>query len=94
MRVYVGLYRGHILVARVTLLPSYLEQEEVRQLSSGVGDAGSGVVEEEEEGDRRAGRVAVEPAGSRSPSVSVFPAVSVPESLAACGLALVLCMDP
>ena len=52
------------------------------------------VVVVEEEGDRRAGRVAVEPAGSRSPSVSVFPAVSVPESLAACGLALVLCMDP
>ena len=41
MRVYVGLYRGHILVARVTL-PSYLKEQEVRQLSSGVGDAGGG----------------------------------------------------
>jgi len=42
MRVYVRLHRGHILVARVTLFPSYLKEEEVRQLSSGVGDAGGG----------------------------------------------------
>lgn len=95
-RVDAQLYRGHVLAARVTLPSSSLEQEvsEVKQRSP------AGLVtlevEVEEEADRRAGRGAVEPAGSRSSSASVFPAVSVPESLEACGLVLVLvlCMDP
>ena len=53
----------------------------------------------EEEGDRRAGRVAVETLVRDRLALPwrVFPAassVSVPERLEACGLVLVLCMDP
>ena len=53
----------------------------------------------EEEGDRRTGRIAVETLVRDRLALPwrVFPAassVSVPERLEACGLVLVLCMDP
>lgn len=50
----------------------------------------------EEEGDRRAGRVAVETLVRDRLALPwrVFPAAFVPERLEACGLVLVLCMDP